>query len=81
MRRMMGTGLDAKYKIEAGGFASRLNSKLQEIRPLVDPLINLNLTQTNLQQNYHAIEAAYYTLSAKGNGALHENQTNFVSSQ
>jgi len=73
MGRMMGKGLDAKYEIEAGGFASRLNSKLQEIRPLLDPLINLNLTQTNLQQNSHAIVAAYETLSAKGNGALHEN--------
>jgi len=77
MRRMMGKGLVAKYEIEAGGFASRLNSKLQEIRPLLDPLINLNLTQINLQQNSHAIEAAYNTLSAKGNGALHENQTKF----
>ena len=77
MRRMMGKGLVAKYEIEAGGFASRLNSKLQEIRPLLDPLINLNLTQTNLEQNSHAIEAAYNTLSAKGNGALHENQTKF----
>ena len=77
MGRMMGKGLVAKYEIEAGGFASRLNSKLQEIRPLLDPLINLNLTQTNLQQNSRAIEAAYNTLSAKGNGALHENQTKF----
>ncbi len=73
--RMMGKGLVAKYEIEAGGFASRLNFKLQEIVPLLDPLVNLNFTQINLQQNSHAIEAAYNTLSAKGNGALHNNQT------
>ncbi len=75
--RMMGKGLVAKYEIEAGGFASRLNSKLQEIRPLLDPSMNLNLTQMDLQQNSRAIEAAYNTLSAKGNGALHDNQTKF----
>lgn len=78
MGRMMGKGLVAKYEIEAGGFASRLNSKLQEIKPLLDPLINLNLTQTDLPQHSDAIDAikeAYNTLSAKGNGALHENQT------
>ena len=35
--RMMRTGLDVKYEIEAGGFAWRLNSKLQGIRPLLNP--------------------------------------------
>lgn len=70
--RMMGS---KKYALEASGFASRLNPKLQEIRPRLEPLMKLNLAQIDLQEHGEAIKSAYKTLSASGSGALHEDQT------
>jgi len=70
MGRMMGT---RKYILDGNSFASRLNSKLQDIRHLLEPLMKISLTQINLQEHQDAIIKAYTTLSSKGIGALHEN--------
>jgi len=67
--RMMG---DKPYEIEGNSFASRLSSKLQVLRPLLKPLINLALTQINLQEHRYVIIKSYNTLCAKGEGALHK---------
>jgi hypothetical protein len=74
MGRMMGS---KKYDFQNGGFASRLESKLHKIRPLLEPLMNLSLPQIDLQEHRDAIMSAYETLSDDGSGALHENQKKF----
>jgi hypothetical protein len=63
---MMG---DKPYETEGNSFASRLCSKLQVLRPLLKPLINLDLAQINLEEHRNAIIEVYKTLSDKG--ALH----------
>jgi len=72
MGRMMGS---KKYAFVDSGFASRLNSRLQKIRRLLEPLMKLSLVQIDLQEHRDAIVRAYGTLSAKGSEALHEDQT------
>jgi len=69
----MGSGQETKYDIKAGGFASRLHTKLQQVRPLLEPLINLNLMELNIQEHSAPITKIYNALSSKGDGALHEN--------
>ena len=63
------------YDFGTGGLASRLNSRLQRIKPLLEPLMKLSLAQIDLQEQSEAIITAYQELSAKGTGALHANQT------
>lgn len=65
--RMMG---DKPYEIKGDHFASRLNRKLQNISPLLKPLMNTTLTEINLQQQRASIIESYNAL-ARGNGALH----------
>lgn len=68
--RMMGSN---KFNFESG-FAARLVSKLNETKPFIEPLLRLNLLDISLQEHGNAIIRAYEILSAKGSGALHENQ-------
>ena len=72
MGRMMGA---RKYSFDNGCFASRLYSKLQQIRPLLEPLVSLNLLSIELQEHGDEVKQAYKALSASGPGALHEDQT------
>ena len=72
MGRMMGA---RKYSFDNGCFASRLYSKLQQIRPLLEPLVSLNLLSIDLQEHGDEVKQAYKALSASGPGALHEDQT------
>jgi len=74
MGRMMGK-VEEAYDFEGKGFGSRLNSKLQEIKPMLTPLINLNLslTKSGWQQHKGDIIEAYDILSANGKGALNAN--------
>ncbi len=58
-------------------FAARLRSKLQCLRPLLKPLMNLALTQTNLQERSDNIIKSYNALAAKGEGALHAKGKHF----
>ncbi len=71
MGRMIGKN---KYEMEGNRFGSRLNLKLQEIKPILTRLMNLSLTEIDLQQHKDAIVKAYDNLSAKENGALNENR-------
>ena len=75
MERMMGSGF-GKFDFNGEGFAYRLNTKVQQISPEFQPLMNANLTQINLQQHSSAIINAYNVFSPKGNGGLNENQNN-----
>jgi len=59
------------YEMKGDHFASRLNRKLQSVRPLLKPLMNTTLTQIDLQQQRASIIEAYNALSARGSGALH----------
>lgn len=74
MRQYMGKTVEI-YDFESNGFASRLNSKLLSIKPLLLPLMNLDLLQVDLMQNRSNIVKAYDDLSAKGPGALHNDKT------
>lgn len=73
IERMMGPGSKYDFNI---GFAYRLNTKLQRIRHMLEPLMNFNLTEINLQQHSRSITEIYNTLSLNGNGGLNENQNN-----
>ncbi len=70
--RMMGT---RRYAIDKGRFASRLNAKLQEIKPLLEPFVKTSLVQIDLREHRDAIMKAYEVLSARGTGALNEDPT------
>lgn len=69
MGRLMGT---AKYSFDRG-FASRLNDKLQEIRPLVEPLTSLSLPKADLNGLGDNIKHSYRILASRGDGALDSN--------
>lgn len=69
MGRWMGK---KKYSLN-DGFASRLFSKLQQIRPLLEPIINLNLLLIDLQKNDDVIKESFSVLSARGTDALHSD--------
>jgi hypothetical protein len=71
--RMMGK---KSYSSEENGFASRLYSKLQDIKPLLEPLAKLTLPSIDLKEHGEAIRCAYQTLSDSGPNALNENQNN-----
>ena len=71
MARFMGK---EKYELNGRGFASRLEEKLREIKPLINPLMKSNLTQIDLRQNHDAIIKAYDILSRKGISGLHSDK-------
>ena len=70
MGRMMGKD---KYSFESG-FAARLSEKLHQIRPLIESLLEQNITDTNLKNNRNNIIEAVSILSSRGLGGLHSNQ-------
>lgn len=72
MTRMMGGGLETKYDPAAGGFAARLKEKLAQVRPLLQPLIEQDLFQVDLEAQRRDIVRAYDVLAAPGRGGLHE---------
>jgi len=57
-----------------GGFASRLFEKLQKIRQLMGPLVNLNLLQVDLRQCGDDIKTFYEILASCDNDSLHSNK-------
>ncbi len=65
------------YELKDNFFALRLSSKLQVLRPLLEPLMNAALTQINLQEHRDVIIKSYNTLSAGREGALHEKGWEF----
>jgi hypothetical protein len=71
MSRMMGA---SKYSFDNGNFAARLYAKLQMVRPLLEPLLSFNLMSIDLQEHSNEIKQAYTALSARGPGALHQDQ-------
>lgn len=77
MGRMMGSGLVAKYDAAAGGFAARLDRKLAQVRPFLDPLMDQGLFQVDLAAHSHAIGQAYNVLATSGQEGLHEQGKTF----
>ena len=73
----MGSGLVLKYDVSAGGFAARLDGKLAQVRPLLDPLIHHDLFQIDLGAHSRDIVRAYNVLAADGEGGLHEQGKSF----
>lgn len=71
---MMG---DKPYELEDDSFALRLRSKLKNLSRPLKPLISAALTQINLQEHCDVIIKSYNSLSAGGEGALHERGLNF----
>lgn len=72
MQRLMN---ENPYKVDGNGFAARLNRKLQIVGSTLIPLLNIGLTDINVQSNHNIILEIYNTLSDKGTGALHIDQT------
>jgi len=70
--RMMGTA-ERAYDFKGKGFGSRLKSKLEQIKEMLEPLMNLSLTEIHLQQHRHRIVNAYVILSDNGEDALSGN--------
>jgi hypothetical protein len=75
--RMMGKGAEGKYDPEGNGFASQLMNKLQKIRPHLQHLTHLRLSDINLLQESGNITAAYRCLSSAGRGCLNQNGDEF----
>lgn len=71
MGRMMGA---RKYSFDGSSFAARLDTKLQQVRLWLEPLLAFNLLSIDLQEHGGAIKQAYTALSARGPGALSKNQ-------
>ena len=70
MGRMMG---EQKYSLN-GGFASRLHLKLQEVKPLLQPFLKLDLLHIDLHNDGDLIKRSYRILSASGTDSLHEDR-------
>jgi len=68
MGRMLG------YSHDNGNFVVRLRAKLQKIKPLLEPLLAINLLSIDLQGHSGEIRQGYEALSSSGPGALHQNQ-------
>lgn len=75
--RMMGKGAEGKYDIRRNGFASHLMKKLQEIRPYLQHLTNLRLSDIDLLQESSNFSAAYNCLSSTGHGCLNQTGDEF----
>jgi len=69
MGRMMGTNT-MRYSFEDNGFALKLHSKLQKIRPRLEPILKLTLPSIDFKEHGEAIKYAYQTLSDSGFNAL-----------
>ena len=72
--RMMGRN---KYSLNRNSFASRLNSKLQKVRPYLEPLLAYNLLSSDLEGYDSKVKEAYNILSNGAIGGLHEYQKSF----
>jgi hypothetical protein len=77
MERMMGKGLVRKYDFTAGGFASRLHSKLSKSRRFLEPIIYKSLIELNLDEHSESIVNAYKLLADGGTEGLHEQGDDF----
>ncbi len=77
MGRMMGKGLPKRYDVTAGGFATRLHRKLEQVQPLLTPVIRSSLVETDIEKCAPNIVAAYDAFAAGGEGGLHEQNKEF----
>ena len=75
--RMMGAGIVQRYDPSAGGFATRLHAKLQQVQPALLPVIDTDVLKANLTAVSPAIMDAYEILAAPGQGGLHEQGNDF----
>lgn len=75
--RMMGKGPEGRYDPKANGFASQLKNKLEEVRPHLQHLIYLRLSDIDLRREYDNIAFAYRCLSSTGRGALNQTGDEF----
>ena len=69
MGRMMGK-VEEAYDFEGNGFGSRVKLKLGKIRPNLERLMNLSLTEIDLHKYKQDILEAYRELATDGEGAL-----------
>lgn len=79
MGRMMGEKREKVYEFEDDHFAARLERKLSKVRADLEPLMNLNLADRNLDLGQHeqAIRKAYEELSRKGDDSLDMKHRHF----
>ncbi len=73
MGRMMGR-VEEAYDFEGTGFGSRLTLKLHKIRPNLEQLMSLSLTEVDLQPYEKDILKAYCELSDAGEEALNQRK-------
>jgi hypothetical protein len=62
------------YRTEGDFFGLRLKTKLNNIRYLLEEIMNFGLVQIDLQTNRNRITEAYEHLAANEEGALHQEQ-------
>ena len=78
MQRMMGKGMNEKYDTSAGGFASNLSAKLQEIKPYIKHLLdNKNIVNVDIDAEKNNITESYDRLAAKGKDCLHSKDKEY----
>jgi hypothetical protein len=66
MARMMGKGIEQKYDKKMEGFASKLNQKMNEVRPFLKPMIKKNISEWDENKYSQKLKLAYDILSPGG---------------
>jgi hypothetical protein len=75
--RMMGQGLINRYDLQAGGFARRLQIKLEAIEPKIKHLCGIKLCDADFSIERANIKDAYNRLALGEEGGLHQQGKEF----
>jgi len=71
MARMMGRGVEQKYDKKMKGFASKLNQKMNEVRPHLKSFIDKDISDWVQHKHAQKIKVVYNILSTGGKNGLH----------
>jgi len=77
MGRMMGAGARQKYDVAINGFAKKLHDKLQQIKPLLEPMISSSIFNANIDKISNNISQAYEILANGGQDGLNAQGNDF----
>lgn len=76
MARMMGADAKSRYAVNAGGFATKLEYKIEMIKPHVVHLINTTIDAIDLGKEEKSIKSAYDILSSPSKDGLNQRGNN-----
>lgn len=77
MARMMGKGRRQKYDPSIEGFASKLDRKMKEIQPLLEPFTGLCIDNLEVGNGLPGIKTSYKILASKSPNGLHNEKKYF----